>query len=228
VSEAAPLIVAIDGPSGVGKSTVARGVARQLGVPYLETGAMYRALGWKVLEAGVDPEDREAVERLAADLDLAVEFLPDGEVSILLDELPVAERIREPRVSEVTSRVSIYPGVRERMVRLQRGFGNRRGAVLEGRDIGTKVFPDTPHKFFLDARSEVRVARRLGQLAERGRALSEAEVAAEITARDERDSRRETSPLTCDATYTALDTSDVSSEEIVERIVGSIRNPAAD
>jgi len=211
--------VAIDGPSGVGKSTVARGVARRLALPYLETGAMYRALGWKVLEAGIDPADQAAVEELARDLDLGVEFGPAGEVTILLDGRPVGDRIREPRVSDATSQVAVYPGVRERMVRLQRQFGARRGAVLEGRDIGTQVFPDTPHKFFLDARAEVRVARRLRQLAERGRALSEAEVAAEITARDDRDSRRETSPLTCDASYVALDTSNLPSERIIDRIV---------
>jgi cytidylate kinase len=108
------------------------------------------------------------------------------------------------------------------MVRLQRQFGARRGAVLEGRDIGTQVFPDTPYKFFLDARTDVRVARRLGQLAERGRALSEAEVAAEITARDDRDSRRQASPLTCDSSYVALDTSETPSEVIVERIVDHV------
>lgn len=214
--------MAIDGPSGVGKSTVARGVAHRLDLPYLETGAMYRALGSKVLESGVDPGDRAAVEELARELDLVVEFGPAGEVTILLDGSPVGERIREPRVSDVTSQVAVYPGVRERMVRLQRQFGARRGAVLEGRDIGTQVFPDTPYKFFLDARTDVRVARRLGQLAERGRALSEAEVAAEITARDDRDSRRQASPLTCDSSYVALDTSETPSEVIVERIVDHV------
>jgi cytidylate kinase len=217
-----PLIVAIDGPSGVGKSTVARGVASRLGLPYLETGAMYRALGWKVLDAGLDPADRDAVEGLAARLDLEFDTSADGEARILLDGRPVSERIREPRVSEATSQVAVYPGVRRRMVRLQRSFATRRGAVLEGRDIGTQVFPATPHKFFLEARTDVRVERRLRQLRARGRELAPHEVQAEITARDERDTRREASPLTKDATYTPIDTSEASADEIVERIASQV------
>ncbi len=219
-----PLIVAIDGPSGVGKTTVARRVAELLGLPYLETGAMYRTLGLKVLEAGVDPGDRAAVEALADELALDLEPGDDGRVRIRLEGRPVGERIRSPEVSDATSRVSVYPRVRRRMVELQRECGRRRGAVLEGRDIGTKVFPDTRHKFFLDAPPEVRVERRLRQLREGGRAeVSRAELEAEVVERDRRDRGRRESPLTADASYTSIDTSLASAEEVAERIVAAVR-----
>ena len=138
-----PLIVAIDGPSGVGKTTVAREVARRLDIPYLETGAMYRALGWQVLQLGVDPADRESVEKVAAELDLTVVLGGAGHFEIRLSGEAVDERLRGPEVSDATSKVSVYPGVREIMVHLQRQCGERHGSVMEGRDIGTKVFPET-------------------------------------------------------------------------------------
>lgn len=213
------LIVAIDGPSGVGKSTVARMVAQRLGVPYLDTGAMYRALALKVLEAGVNPDDREAVARLVNDTDVGLDCRPDGVIQVLLDGVPVGERIRAPEVSEVTSKISAYPEVRQRMVALQQECAGRQGGVVEGRDIGTKVFPHTPHKLFLDARPEVRFDRRYRQLLETGQEVSFADVVEEITRRDYRDTHRADSPLTQDPSYHTLDTSDLSVEDVVERIV---------
>jgi CMP/dCMP kinase len=225
MSGGGPLIVAIDGPSGVGKSTAARLLARRLGVPYLDTGATYRALALKVLKAGVDPFDRRAVEALAAAADVRLE--PPGEdggdLEILLDGEPVGERIRAPEVSEATSVIASYPGVRRRMVALQRRGAGRLGAVVEGRDIGTRVFPDAPFKFFLDARPEVRHRRRFEELRRQGRTVSLAEVAAEMSRRDHRDASRAHSPLTRDGRYLAVDTSEAAIDEVVERMVAAIR-----
>ena len=219
-----PIVVAIDGTSGVGKSTVARRLAKALDVPYLETGAMYRALGLKVDKLGVDPLNQRIVEELAVDLDLELRQQPDGNVEVLLDGECLGEEARQPRISETTSAVSAYPGVRRVMVEHQRSFAGSRGAVVEGRDIGTKVFPHTPHKFFLQAPLETRVHRRLQQLEASGQTnLSEDELIREVRERDVRDSTRAESPLTMDGSYEVIDTGSRSVDEVVEAILGEIR-----
>lgn len=219
-----PLVVAIDGTSGVGKSTVARRLAVALDVPYLETGAMYRALGLKVDQMGVDPANRETVEALASDLDLVLRRNPDATVEVLLDGRRLGEEARQPRISEITSAISTYPGVRRVMVAHQRSFAESAGAVVEGRDIGTKVFPDTPHKFFLQAPLATRVRRRLKQLEESGQSnLSADELMREVSERDERDSTRAESPLTVNGSYRIVDTGSRSIEEVVQVILKEIR-----
>ena len=224
VENAAPassLIVAIDGPSGVGKTTVARAVAKRLGVPYLGTGAMYRAVAVKVLDEGLDPADRETVEELAHGLDLELELDSEGQLEVLLEGAAIGDRIGSLRVSQVTSQISVYRGVRRRMVELQRAWGRRYGAVLEGRDIGTRVFPETPHKFFLDAPLDVRVERRWRELSDRDpRPL--AEVEREVRERDDRDTSRADSPLVCDETYVRVETAGRTVSEIVEFIVAAV------
>ncbi len=222
-SVSTPLIIAIDGPSGVGKSTVARKVAKKLGVPYLSTGAMYRALALKVLESGTDPEDRSAVEKVVNETDL--ELIP-GEVTlrVLLDGTDPGERAYSLEVSQTTSRISTYAGVRQRMVELQRSGAMEQGAVLEGRDIGTRVFPETRYKFFLEAAPEVRAERRWLQLPERERkAVDRAAVLREVVDRDLRDSTRKESPLTRDSSYTLINTDDRTADEVADLIISAIR-----
>jgi cytidylate kinase len=219
---AAPIVVAIDGPSGVGKSTVARRLARRLGVPYLDTGAMYRAIALRVLASGADPADRDAVAAIAAKTDVALRARPDGSFEVLLDGAPVGPSIRTPEVGEATSTIAAWPEVRRRLVELQRDAARRAGGVLEGRDIGTHVFPETPHKFFLDARSEVRFRRRHDELTAAGREVTMEQVRDEITRRDRRDTTRADSPLTRDPSYTYIDASDLGVDEVVERMAAAI------
>jgi cytidylate kinase len=225
-----PLVVAIDGPAGVGKSAVARGLARELGLPYLDTGAMYRAIGWKALRDGVAAADHEAVAALAAGADLELRPRADGGVDLRLDGAPVEPHVRAPEVGEMASRLAAQPAVRARLVELQRAFGGAHGAVMEGRDIGTVVFPRTPFKFFLDAAPPVRVRRRLDQLHAAGRHMSDAEVEEELHGRDRRDRERAHSPLSWDPSYERVDTSEMTLDEVVAHLVAAVaarRNAAA-
>jgi CMP/dCMP kinase len=216
VERAAPLIVAIDGPSGVGKSTAARRLAHRLGVPFLDTGAMYRAIALQVLANGVDPGDRAAVEAVAERADVRLGRREDGSFEVLLGGRPVEPRIRTPEVGEATSTLSAYPAVRRRLVALQRAAAGQFGAVLEGRDIGTRVFPETPHKFYLDARADVRHRRRHDELAAAGRPVPFAQVVEEITRRDHRDTTRADSPLVRHPSHLLIDTSGLTVDEVVE------------
>lgn len=216
------VVVAIDGPSGVGKSTTARRLAARLGVPYLDTGAMYRAVALKCLEVGLHPDDGRAVEALLEGLDLSLQPGADGQAAVMLDGQDVADRIRSPEVTDASSRVSAHPAVRRRLVALQQAYAREHGGVVEGRDIGTRVFPDTPHKFFLDADPEVRHRRRFDQLTAAGRAVSIEAVTAEIESRDFRDAHREDSPLQCDDSYHIVDTTGWSVDEVVAEMVAAI------
>src|SRR5256885_13196112 len=161
-----PLIVAIDGPSGVGKTTTSRLVARALNIPHIDTGAMYRAVALAAKRAGIGTRDADALEKLASQT--RIDFIPGEQPRVLLDGEDVTDLLRTPEISMAASDVSAVPAVRRVLVRLPQQLGRKNGGVLEGRDIGTKVFPDTPHKFFLTARPEVRARRRYQELVAKG------------------------------------------------------------
>jgi cytidylate kinase len=219
-----PLIVAIDGPSGAGKSTVARALALRLGVPYIDTGAMYRAVGLAARERGValPVADPEAVAGIAGAV--LVELIPSPEGSrVFLDGRDVSEAIREPEISLYASAVSAIPAVRRRLVEQQQRLGRERGGIMEGRDIGTKVFPGAPFKFFLTATPAVRARRRTLELASRGTAQPYEAVLQEMEKRDRDDASRADSPLTLDGRYVLIDSSDRPFEAVVSDIERRVR-----
>ena len=220
-----PLIVAIDGPSGVGKSTTSKLVARALDIPHIDTGAMYRAIGLAAVRQQVDLRDEIALENIASTSH--IEFVPGDPPRVLLEGEDITSLIRTPEISMAASHVSAVSAVRRVLVRLQQELGRRDGGVLEGRDIGTKVFPETPHKFFLTARPEVRARRRYAELVAKGQPADFDTVLAESLQRDEQDSTRADSPLSYDDSYTVIDTSDHTIEEVVNEIVAEIRGQGA-
>lgn len=221
-----PLIVAIDGPSGVGKSTTSKLVAQALKIPHIDTGAMYRAIALAATRAKIPLNDADALERLAGAA--VIEFGAGTPPRVFLDGEDVTPLIRTPDISMAASTVSAVPQVRRVLVRLQQQMGNTNGGVLEGRDIGTVVFPRTPHKFFLTARPEVRAKRRYEELRAKGAEVDYDDTLAETIKRDRQDSTRADSPLKADETYTIIDTSDLSIQDVVARIVEEVRQNAAD
>jgi CMP/dCMP kinase len=209
------LIIAIDGPAGAGKSTIASRLARKLGYTNLETGAMYRALALKAIEWDASFDDEPALLNLAQRSRIKLEPSLGGN-RVLLDGKDVSARIRERDVSEAASRVSIHPKVRAWMVERQRELGVGGGVVMEGRDIGTKVFPDADLKIFLDADPVVREQRRLDQQKIKG--ASAQATAAELRERDKRDRTRATSPLVPAEDATIIDSTNLSEDEVLRRI----------
>lgn len=214
--DGALLVVAIDGPAGSGKSTVARRLADALGVPYLDTGAMYRSVTWAALDRGIDIGDEEAVADLARHLTIDLE--PDGVVRV--DGVDVSAAIRSGEVSRSVSEVAANQAVRTEMVARQRSWTRSRGGgVLEGRDIGTVVFPDADLKVYLTASPEVRAARRAGESTESDRAT----VAADLARRDAYDSSRTHDPLRQADDALTLDTSDMTIDEAVDHLCALVR-----
>jgi cytidylate kinase len=182
---------------------------------------MYRAIGLAAVRRGVDLHDDPALERIASTT--TIEFVPGEPPHVLLEGEDITHLIRTPEISMAASHVSAVSGVRRVLVRLQQELGRRSGGVLEGRDIGTKVFPETPHKFFLTARPEVRARRRYAELIAKGQPADFDTVLAESLQRDEQDSTRADSPLSYDESYTVVDTSDLAIEEVVDAIVRTVR-----
>jgi cytidylate kinase len=209
------LIIAIDGPAGAGKSTIASRLARKLGYVNLESGAMYRALALKAIEWDISFDDEEALLKLADDSRIELDPTIGGN-RVLLDHQDVSNRIRERDVTEAASKVSIHPKVRAWMVARQREMGVGGGIVMEGRDIGTKVFPDADVKIFLDADPVVREQRRFDQQKLKG--PSAQAIAAELRARDQRDRTRAASPLAAASDAVVLDSTHMSEDEVLNRI----------
>jgi cytidylate kinase len=217
-------IIAIDGPAGAGKSTVARHLAQHFGLLNLETGAMYRAFALKAIQCDEDFDDAGALERLARDTEIRLESSDRSSNRVFLDGQDVTERIRDSDVTQGASRVSVHPGIRTRMVDLQRELGRHGGVVMEGRDIGTVVFPDADVKVFLDASPEARSQRRYEQSSGDGAASAAAsDVFRERRERDERDRGRANSPLQPAPDAIVIDSTGLSLAEVLTRIEDLVR-----
>ncbi len=211
-------IVAIDGPAGAGKSTVAKGVADRLGYLYIDTGAMYRAVAWKVIEEKIPISDQAKIAALANRLDIRFEKI-DGEQHIFADGEDVTSAIRTGQATQLSSPVSAIKGVRKRLVDLQRKMGQAGGVVMEGRDIGTVVFPNAEVKVFLTASTGERARRRTDQLKEIGVEADVQEIAAEISERDLRDSSRTEAPLKQAADAVLIETDPLTLDQVIDAVI---------
>lgn len=217
-----PFSIAIDGPAGAGKSTVAKAVARDLGAMYLDTGAMYRAFGLAILRMGIEPHDRARVAEQVKDIDVGVRFV-DGAQHIFLGDEDVTGDIRSPEVSAAASAVSAAPEVRRRMVEMQRAIAAGHSVVMDGRDIGTDVLPNATLKIYLTASAEERARRRFLEMQEKGQAGSYEQVLADIQARDWQDMHRAASPLRVAEGAVELDSSAMDQAQVVRAVIDMAR-----
>lgn len=216
------LVIAIDGPSGAGKSTVAHLLAERLGYLQIDTGAMYRAVAYLMHSSGIDPDDPAAVERLCRRVDIRLER--QGSLQrVFANGQDVTAQIRTPEMSLLTSRVSALRPVREAMMQAQRRMGVRGGVVLEGRDIGTVVFPDADVKFFLSASAEERGRRRYLELAARGEQVTLEETIQAVASRDRQDSQRDLAPLRMAGDAIAIDSSGRTIDEVLDTMITACR-----
>lgn len=211
-------IIAIDGPAGAGKSTIARLVAERLGYIYIDTGAMYRAVAWKVWQSQTPISEHGKITALANQLDIHFEKI-DSDQRIITDGEDLTEAVRTTEATRLSSPVSAIRGVRKKLVELQRKMGENGGVVMEGRDIGTVVFPNAEVKIFLTASVTERARRRTEQLKEQGIEADQEQIAAEITERDLRDSSREHAPLKQASDAAFIDTDSMSIEQVVDAII---------
>lgn len=218
-----PLVIAIDGPAGSGKSTVSKLVAKRLGLLYLDTGAMYRALTLKAMQQGVDLQDGDALAGLAekTDISLAMNEKADA-IKVYLDRKDVTYDIRTPEVTENIKYIAKVPGVRKHMVKIQRSIGEKAGAVLEGRDTTTVVFPDADYKFYLDADLKERALRRFKEMQAMGMKASLKDVEEDAEKRDISDKTRKVGALKIAEDAIRLDTTNLTIEQVVDRILSEI------
>lgn len=216
------LVIAIDGPAGSGKSTVSKRIARKLGIMYIDTGAMYRALTLKAMHLGISLEDEGSLIKLAHSTRIDLEDSSAGQ-KVFLDGEDVTGLIRTPELTNNVKYIARIPGVRHEMVRLQRMIGRRRGAVMEGRDIGTVVFPEADYKFYLDADVNERAKRRHKELTEAGVNVNFEDIRNDVIARDESDMKREVGALKVAPDAILVDTTDLSIDEVVERLLSFVQ-----
>ena len=212
------LVVTIDGPAGAGKSTVARALALRLGYAYFDTGALYRAMAWGFRQAGIDCRDTSAMEAFLASMEIHVS-LEEGVTRTIIDNEDVTAHLRSPDMSRLASTVAAWPQVRERLLPIQRQYGRRGGIVAEGRDIGTRVFPDADVKFFLEADLETRTARRYRETVQVGYAETSGEIRRHIQERDANDRSRDVAPLTPADDAVVVDSSSLTIDQVVERLM---------
>ncbi len=213
--------IAIDGPAGAGKSTVAKALAKKLGYLYIDTGAMYRALTLKALENNIDISDEEALKKLAQTTN--IKLTPGEEQKVYLDEMDVTEAIRMPEVTKNVSQVAQYAGVREKLVLCQRKLAEKNLVVMDGRDIGTNVLPNAKYKFYLSASIHERAKRRYEELKQKGYEVDFDKLMLEIENRDRQDSSRKIAPLVQAPDAIFIDTTNLTPEEVIEKIYFIVR-----
>lgn len=214
--------IAIDGPAGAGKSTVAKKLARRLGFLYIDTGAMYRAVTYEALQKGISMDDEMALTDLAQNINITISVDPDNETSICVDMREVTRDIREPVVSRHVSLVARVPGVRRALVQLQQQLAAAGGVVMEGRDIGTVVLPNADFKFYLTASPLERAKRRARELEEKGHRIDLDQLAGEIAERDRIDSTRITDPLKPAHDAVIIDCSNVDADQVVQELAETV------
>ncbi|MDP4180256.1 MAG: (d)CMP kinase [Bacillota bacterium] len=215
--------IAVDGPAGAGKSTIAKIVSKELGIVYLDTGAMYRAVALKAIEDEIDTKDRTGLAQMVEQINIIIDYL-DGEQRIYLNDVDVTNRIRTPEISIGASNVAAAPEVRLKMVDLQRTISKKTNVVMDGRDIGTFVLPDAEFKFFLTASIEERALRRYKEQLAKGICnISLEEVRKDIEYRDKNDSGRDFAPLKKAADAIEIDTTSLSIEEVAQKIISSVK-----
>ncbi len=213
------MIIAVDGPAGAGKSTIAKRIAQRMGYLYIDTGAMYRALTLKVIEENINIGDIAAIVGMAVNTSIDLKNNQNGTLEVFLDGRDVSQQIRQPRITKFVSDIAKIKEVRQILVKLQRNLGQQRDSVLDGRDIGTVVFPDADKKFYMDAKFEERVARRYKELKAQGENVTFEDISADLKNRDTIDSTRKVAPLkkADDAVY--IDTTNLNIEEVVNKVL---------
>jgi len=219
--------VAIDGPAGAGKSTIARRVAAELGYLYVDTGAIYRTVGYHMSLMGIGPKDRDGIERCIDDVNIQIDYQDDGIQHMILNGQDVTELIRTPEMSKMASGVSAQPCVRAYLLDMQRQLARTHNVVMDGRDIGTVVLPDATVKVFLTASAEVRADRRFKELTAKGEQVKYEDVYVDIVKRDEQDMNRKIAPLKCADDAEVLDCSQLSIDQVVAEMKAIIRKKAS-
>ena len=215
--------IAIDGPAGAGKSTVAKKVAKKLGIPYLDTGAMYRAVAVACRDHQIDVRNWDAVRSFLDTMKIEVRYTENGEQRMLSEGEDITHLLRTEDISQGASLVSQIPEVRDKLVELQREIGHRQAVIMDGRDICTNVLSDTPNKFFITASAEERARRRVKQLIEQGQTAEYEQILRDIKQRDKQDTEREYMPLVCKEDTKLIDTTDLSIEDAVYAVISEVR-----